>query len=210
MKPKALQKLDYKQEFNRTSDCTNLKMSAVNSFKMGSTGLTNFVFPLLFVGLMNIQMLNAQVLSTQPTLSSSSNSYQSGTIRIDYTIGELAAVTTLTSPNYIFTQGLHQPDKFTVGINDWNKTLYKQMIFPNPFTDQVILELESNENLQLEFQVLDETGRLIHQFSKQKLIAGKNQFSFDFNDLAAGAYFFRIHSVDGIYWSTLPLIKQYK
>jgi hypothetical protein len=160
--------------------------------------------------LANLNSVNAQVLATQPTISSSSNSYQSGSIQIDYTIGELAAVTTLTSPNHIFTQGLHQPDKFSVGIDDWNKTLYKQTIFPNPFTDRVILELESNEFIQLEFQVLDATGRLIQQFTKQKLITGKNQYTFDFTDLAAGAYFFRINSVDGTYWSTIPLIKQYK
>jgi hypothetical protein len=210
MKPTAKKELDDQRKLHQVSRHKTLITEAGKSFKRCSIGILNIAFALSLASLLNIQTLHTQVLSTQPTISSSSNSYLSGSIQIDYTIGELAAVTTLVSPNYIFTQGLHQPDKFTVGIEDWNKTLYKQVIFPNPFTDQVILELESNEYLQLEFQVLDATGRLIHQFSRQKLIAGKNQFSFDFNDLAAGAYFFRIHSVDGIYWSTIPLIKQYK
>ena len=153
--------------------------------------------------------LQAQFRATQPTISSSSHSYSSATIRLDYTIGELAAVSTLVSPDFIFTQGLHQPDKFSVGINDWNKTLYNQFVYPNPFVDQLKLELESGEHMQLQFQIIDETGRLIRQFGKQTVIAGKNQFAFDLGELAAGAYFLRIYSTDGLFWSTIPLVKQF-
>ena len=61
--------------------------------------------------------LSAGAQSTTPTVVASSGGFFSNTAgMLSFTVGELAAVTTLSSPNNYLTQGFQQPSDFGVFV----------------------------------------------------------------------------------------------
>lgn len=67
----------------------------------------------------------------------------------------------------------------------------KIKVYPNPFGDQTLVELELNDNQTLRMEVHDLFGRTIRQYQWQ-VGAGKTQQRLDLADLPAGNYLLRI------------------
>jgi len=158
----------------------------------------SIAFNLCFLG-----GLCAQINTEQHTISSSSVLYNGPTLYIDYTIGELAAVTTITSETFMFTQGLHQPDKFIVGINDWNKPWQKVRVWPNPSSGSLFVETELLDEFRI--QVFDATGRIVLQKDWQTSKTDVVDVSF----LSAGAYTLVLQADNLRSRKVIPFIRSY-
>jgi hypothetical protein len=71
------------------------------------------------------------------------------------------------------------------------------MVFPNPASDQVFIQIQSGSTAEVAVELYDLRGRLLLSRPAQ-LLAGANQLEFDIRQLAAGAYVIRIVGLDGI------------
>jgi hypothetical protein len=136
--------------------------------------------------------LRAQLL-TPRVISSQGGHFQSPAFSVSYTIGELAAVNTISGNGFIFTQGFHQPDKFSI-VNqiadaeaNWN--IYA---FPNPVSNQLNLSLNSNKTFNLLIRITDAAGRLVFAQSGVKTVPGEQVIQLNFIDYAPGVYHIRL------------------
>ncbi|MCY1721926.1 T9SS type A sorting domain-containing protein [Prolixibacteraceae bacterium Z1-6] len=70
------------------------------------------------------------------------------------------------------------------GITDaGNLAMHEIRIYPNPASEQLTLEMGNNENCRL--QIIDITGKIIHQYS-----INKNKTTIPLTEFKPGAYFF--------------------
>lgn len=145
------------------------------------------VLVVLFPMMSMAQLLTPQVISSQ------GGHFQSPAFSVSYTVGELAAVTTISGNSFIFTQGFHQPDKFAI-VNqiadvesNWN--IYA---FPNPVSDQMTLSLSSDKTFNLLIQITDAAGRLVFSQSGVKTVPGEQVIQLNFADYAPGVYHIRL------------------
>jgi len=66
-------------------------------------------------------------------------------------------------------------------------------IFPNPAREQVTLEISGMEGGQLQIELLDEMGRLLHSRAESN-VGAEHAVSVNISALASGTYFFRIYT----------------
>jgi len=165
---------------------------------------------LLFVVVSSSVSGQMQVALNQHTFSSTSNGYEGTNIQIDYTIGELAAVTTLVQPGFIFTQGLHQPDKFAVGIHDPEKPAWHVTAFPNPFSGNLSLQIETLITDKITIELFDAAGRLIHLLVSTTISPGNSFIPLDFRNVSGGTYLLRIRSEKNESQTMIPLVRLFE
>jgi len=70
-------------------------------------------------------------------------------------------------------------------------------IFPNPASEQLIIELSCKNVGNIDFQISDISGRVIYESKKNGYI-GKNQFVFDISSLSKGIYFVKVFGKNDI------------
>lgn len=151
--------------------------------------------------------LLAQTQLSPQVFASQGNNFKNGQFEISYTIGELAAVSTLSVSSLTLTQGFHQTDKFTVAfVEDMNST-WEANLFPNPVNDQLKLTIETSAFTELEAKIFDASGRIVAVFNNLKCLPGSIQFPISTEGFAAGAYLMRIHSKTGAFQKTLRFNK---
>jgi hypothetical protein len=149
----------------------------------------------------------SQTQLSPQVFASQGNNFKNGQFEISYTIGELAAVSTLSVSSFTLTQGFHQTDKFTVAfVEDINST-WEASLFPNPVNDQLNLKIETSAFAELEAKIFDATGRIVAAYSNLKCLPGSIQFPISTNGFAAGAYLMRINSKKGKFQKTLRFNK---
>ena len=69
-------------------------------------------------------------------------------------------------------------------------------VYPNPFTDNIILELESTTNESVPVRVFNLLGKEVYS-SAVNISVGKNTFEMPLNKLAQGAYFIQLNMAEG-------------
>jgi hypothetical protein len=120
---------------------------------------------ILLLTLLFFQTMGAQ--STSPTVVNSAGGViQNNSHSLEWSLGELA-VSTLTSPNNLLTQGFLQPNVIIVGTED----LFDEsrlMVFPNPVSDWLNLQTDIPDIKTI--QVHDVLGRLVLQREFQPLL----------------------------------------
>lgn len=120
---------------------------------------------ILLLALLFVRTIEAQNLS--PTVVNSSGGViQNSSHSLEWSLGELA-VSTLTSPANLLTQGFLQPNVTIVGIED----LFDESrlaVFPNPVSDWLNLQTDIQDIKTV--QVHDVLGRLVLQSGFQPLL----------------------------------------
>lgn len=149
----------------------------------------------------------AQYIMHQFTYASTSASYQGSTMMLDYTIGELAAVSTIRDSSFIITQGLHQPDKYFVGINEYEKSNLKGYVFPNPFTGNLNLHLETLQTERYQISVFDAVGKLVYLIPEMIFSNSNANYQINLENLAEGVYYLKVERQGKAKCLTFPLIK---
>lgn len=157
---------------------------------------------IIFAGFLLIGFAaHSQILERSVTATSGNYYYQAGTGSLSFTAGE-NAVTTLTTPNNILTQGFQQSDTSTITIVEESISSFSVEIFPNPVFDFLILKNEMNH--QLSFSFYDESGRLI-TVEQQK---NNSQIIFDVSKFAEGFYTLSVTDIEKKTVATKRFVKQ--
>ena len=132
--------------------------------------------------------LSAGAQSTTPTVVASSGGFFSNTAgMLSFTVGELAAVTTLSSPNNFLTQGFQQPSDFGVFVPPVKDQNFSVSVYPNPSTALFNLSINTSGNMKLQLVIYDMLGKQIMSV-KKNLSAGKNQVPLDLHQQVTGMY----------------------
>jgi len=156
--------------------------------------LFSIILPLLFLSV----HLHSQAFQFAPeVLSTQGQDFRNSEFEISYTIGEMVAVTTISAPSLVLTQGFHQPDKYSVGFESL-ESQWSGYIYPNPVDNQITLSIQSDYQANYLVDLFDATGKRILANKKIYHLPGAQQFTFPTADLAAGAYLLRVSSSDGV------------
>ncbi|MFN5318947.1 MAG: T9SS type A sorting domain-containing protein [Bacteroidia bacterium] len=148
-----------------------------------------------------------QPLFSPQVIGAAGQDFQSSQFQLSYTVGELAAVSTLSAANSTLTQGFHQPDKFTIAWTAFPESEMVIGLYPNPTDDYLRVFWQSATVNAYEISVFDATGRLVIAPSLIHTNFSAGETVLPTSTLAAGSYFIKVASVDGLQAKTLPFNK---
>jgi len=129
------------------------------------------------------------------TLNSAGNSSNIASDTYEWSVGEMAVVTTYASGTLVVTQGTLQPSDAALGIGD-NERIAKHLhVFPNPAQDEVFLQPEFSPGSGLTYTLQTIDGKAVSTHNVQ-LAAGNEKQSLKLNALAAGTYVLLVQLVE--------------
>lgn len=140
----------------------------------------------------SVTLLFGQSIERQ-VVSSYGSYAESGALALSSTVGEVATAT-LEQADIILTQGFQQPSDLddTVGIDRIIRDL-KIHAFPNPTTQKVILELNSDKELDVLIEVFDINGQQLNSGEiDQVTVLGRSVHEIDMGNYASGQYIIRL------------------
>jgi len=159
------------------------------------------IFPFVIFILIAVE-ISAQKIYPQ-ILSSSGSSYQTNTMTIDWTLGELS-ITTITGPSSMITQGFHQPKYIITAVDVLSETAGKILVYPNPTSDEVNMKMTFDKTLSVRVRLVDSEGRLLwyEKYTGQNMI--ERAF---FGNLPNGNYFLNFTTDGNISKQTFKIQK---
>ena len=126
------------------------------------------------------------------TLNASGGSAIIGGIEYDYSIGEIALVSTFTTPSIIVTQGLLQSDLGDpVNSVPEVKVVSQLQVFPNPTTSIVNIQFNALMEGSLSLRLMDITGKQV-LLQKAEVKQGANLQKLDMGGLASSIYMLEV------------------
>ena len=135
------------------------------------------------------QGIYAQGSLVKPTvIATAGTRYQTGSMVIDWTLGELS-VSTLQNNSYLVSQGFHQP-KFVITAVDKLPLFTGTMeVYPNPATDMIRIELTLERTTTVRAGLYDSNGKLVwnKEFHGQQITE-----SASLKNLPRGNYFLKL------------------
>lgn len=138
------------------------------------------------VGMM---MLGSLSLSGQSLVSSSGGTYSSGTVSIEFGLGE-PIIETVHNSHTIVTQGFLQPvERMATGVLNFKEGDVE--VYPNPAVEQVFIE-STSENL-VNCRLFAANGREVLQVSD----IGQKNGQMSITKLPSGIYFLTIETQSG-------------
>lgn len=137
-------------------------------------------------------------------IASAGESAEAGDVSISWTLGELA-IETFETTNIILTQGFQQGYFEITSIGEPLSNNFELKIFPNPATEYVMVDLQSEEIKDGIIQMYDMNGRLVYN-EKFNVIEGPNRI--DLADLNSSQYILKVSTASGEVLQTLKLIKR--
>lgn len=168
--------------------------------------------PLLsFIACLSFGLAMSQTVQLSPQVfAATGGEYDGPLFELSYTIGELAAVSTIENGGTTLTQGFHQTDKFTVIIlvEPLNNVLGAEL-YPNPANEQASIKITSAFSAKLLVDIYDAGGKKTQETQNINHVPGAQQYNFDTSSLAAGSYMVRIYTADGNISKTLRMNKVY-
>lgn len=152
----------------------------------------------------------AQTIERQE-ISSAGDFSTAGNISLSWTLGQPALVETFTASNIVLTQGFQQVEINTMGTDDAGSGNLSVTVYPNPSAYQFHLQFSSALNGELEYTVVDNTGRIISQSSLLPVMQGTQSFEIKTTGWAQGLYYlavrFHTDGKDSFYTSKLDFLK---
>jgi hypothetical protein len=148
--------------------------------------LTALIALLLFQLTTRAQSENSSVINV------AGNSYSSGTLEIDWSLGELALVNTQTSSDgkYVITNGLLQPGILKTN-NANNFTADEIKIAPNLTHGLIEVHFLTRQQGTVKMSVYDAKGKLL-RFSKAFSNGAGSIAKINLSSFAAGTYFLQL------------------
>lgn len=139
------------------------------------------------------------IILAPQVIASQGQHFQNAQFELSWTIGEMSAVSTISGGNNTFTQGFHQPDKFTIAFTEDIMASWSAGLYPNPADAYVTLSLNAVNNEEMVIEILDAAGRLVRSPQKLQVMPGQQQIDFPLTDVASGIYLLRLTTADGKY-----------
>ncbi len=141
-----------------------------------------------YIFILLLYAISAGAQSTTPTVVASSGGFFSNAAgMLSFTVGELAAVTTLSSANNFLTQGFQQPSDFGVFVPPVKDESFSVSVYPNPSAGLFNLSVTATHNMMLQFSLYDMLGKQI-MASRKNLSRGKNLIPVDLHQQVTGMY----------------------
>lgn len=121
------------------------------------------------------------------TLNSAGKSSNIGPDTYEWSVGEMAVVSTYTSGSLVVTQGVLQPFDAALGVPANNRIAKNLNMFPNPAQDVLFLQpaFQPGTSLSYSLQAID--GKVLRSATTQ-LPTGSEKQTLQLNALAAGNY----------------------
>jgi hypothetical protein len=163
-----------------------------------------------FIACLCSGLVMSQTVQLSPQVfAASGGAYDGPMFELSYTIGELAAVSTISNGGTTLTQGFHQTDKFTIIlIEDVNNAIGAEL-YPNPANEQANIKITSSFSAKLLVDIYDAGGKKTQETQSINHVPGAQQYVFDTSTLAAGYYMVRIYTANGDIDKTLRMNKTY-
>jgi Secretion system C-terminal sorting domain len=150
---------------------------------------------MLFISLAFCQ-LQAQKIVPQ-VMASAGASMKSGTIFVEWTLGEMATET-LKSGNLTVTQGFHQPN--LIMVSSQNESLTNISVYPNPVSDILLIQNQSEGSIDI--QLIEVNGKSI---KAQRFLTGTHALPMD--QLPSGSYILQVKQGNSLGNFTIEKIK---
>ena len=132
--------------------------------------------------------VHASAQMTTPTVVASSGGFFSNAAgMLSFTVGELAAVTTLTSANNFLTQGFQQPSDFNIYVPSIDGANFSMNVFPNPGAGLFYISVKTPKDYSLTYSVYDMLGKLVIA-SDRKTLRGNAMLPLDLSHQIVGIY----------------------
>ena len=134
-------------------------------------------------------------------IASAGKSSQNLNFQLDWTIGEVIT-TTISSEDYILSQGFHQPNLIisSIGLSDFPGLSVS--IYPNPATEVVSVKLSSFGEDDRIIELIDMSGRIC--FYEQ---SNAQEIEINLLGFEKGLFFLRIHDSNGKHLGSFKIIK---
>jgi hypothetical protein len=150
--------------------------------------------------------LQAQTL-TPFVISTSGAFYSNSAGMLSTTIGELAAVTTLSSGNNFLTQGFQQPEDFSVSIPEIQENGLAFDVYPNPSSGNFTLALNTEQDSKVAVRVSDMLGQTVY-FETFYHISGYASRDISLEKMAEGVYLLEVVNTEVSSGKTIKNIKK--
>lgn len=147
--------------------------------------------------------LFGQLQIERQVIASVGQVFTSDSLSASSTVGEVATLTIAAGNNQL-TQGFQQSMDVISAVIDLGTSVGVEL-FPNPASDFATLKIETESNLDIRFDLVDISGRLISS-QRQQLPASVTNHTIDLSQLPAGTYFVRIATPRGSVLKTLKLV----
>ena len=147
---------------------------------------------LISVAAMLCPAVNAQVTLAPKVIASTGQYVKHGPFEVSYTVGEMAAVTTLGSINGLhITQGFHQPEEVAIltALSEQKSELINVALYPNPTTQTVWIGYHLAEAGKVNLRIYSISGQLIETLSNDNYGGGSILNHYDVSHLSNGNYF---------------------
>lgn len=132
--------------------------------------------------------------SLAPTVLSSAGGYfDNGSVSLSWTLGEVA-VTTISSGNYVLTQGFQQSKLTITGVRELDLN-WSLEAYPNPVQDQLRVKFSIDRTNDFEIEVMDMTGKSMRIYRFDGLVNG-TELEIDFTGFTQGIYLLNIRTTD--------------
>lgn len=132
----------------------------------------------------------------RPNVIASSGAFFSNAAgMLSYTVGELAAVTTLSSTNNFLTQGFQQPSDFNVFVPSVDAQNFSMNVFPNPSKGNFFITVKTPKDYSMTYSVFDMLGKLVIA-SDKKIFRGNATIPLDLTRQIVGIYLLEIIFTD--------------
>ena len=115
-----------------------------------------------------------------------------GKYEFTYTVGEMAAIGSFTSDQYLFTQGFSQPSEFE-SSNSPVETQTNASFYPIPATETLTIEY-LNAISKPTFKLYDMKGVLVKEYTSSEEY--NTHFQLDISSVASGIYSLQYTAID--------------
>lgn len=137
--------------------------------------------------------LSAQT-ADQYVIGSIGGSFANANIDVNYTAGE-AVIQTQSTAQVILTQGFHQPDMGSLGVNEIAE-IGTLLLYPNPTTSMLNVKMNDvGHGGNAELEVFDLNGQRV--YSETIYTTGSGAVQLNVEALPPGHYQLRVLSSDG-------------
>jgi len=130
--------------------------------------------------------LHAQTVERE-IVGAAGGAFSNASIHVSNSVGELA-VSSNSTAGLIVTQGFQQTKLNTTGINGKSQMLFDVKAYPNPTTDYLNVEFNSEKVIEVSMQIRDQLGRLVPFDVRSNTVEGLNKRTIDLSNLSSGNY----------------------
>lgn len=139
--------------------------------------------------------------TVQNVVASSGGTIIWGNGGVTWTLGEVV-IATISSPTNIITQGFHQGELVITAIGDINMSDISVLLYPNPATNLINVDIKSDKPGIYKYELIDITGRII--INEQSY--SKN-FKINIEALKPALYYLRITDKNGKFMKSYKVVK---